>query len=295
MAISFANGFACEPSWIEAALRELAEDSSLFHTTRMEETMKTFGIGNRKVEALSAWLRGMALCNGTLANMQLTTLGRLIRSQDPQLRRPGTWWVLHFMLALPGSRSDMVQQLWQWYANEQFPFGFTTESIRQAAGRAFPAAAERTIRTGLAEVLKTLERTPLANFGLMQLDPTMGPNQFCKTPPAPETFTLPLLLAGVGQQMENADRDTLNFDELANLPGGAARVVNQSRSVMLRMVEGAAARYGSHLVAITRTAGLDSIWLRERSAAFWLACYFAEQGSVSGRHTEEKIHRLLTE
>lgn len=284
MAITIANGFGCEPSWIAAALRIVPEDPSVFRPSRITDAMSIFGIGNKKVEALCQWLRSMGLVVGTPTDLQLSHFGRLITALDPSLRRPGTWWALHLMLALP-SEQRVRHDVWQWFANEPFFFGFSTQTLHEAAGRAFPEATERTVKTGLNEVLKTLRGTPLEPYCLMPTDATQPTGALSKA--IPLDVPVPILLTGVARQMEDAGRDTLNAEELAIMSGGAARVLNIPCNVMIRMLERAAALYGSNLIAISRTAGLDSVWLGERAATFWLAVYYAEdQGTCPQMATE---------
>ncbi|HEY3366815.1 MAG TPA: DUF4007 family protein [Symbiobacteriaceae bacterium] len=291
MAISFASGFGFEPTWLEAALNVVADDPTIFQSARMKDAMSMFGIGNKKVEALCNWLRGMQLVTGTAENFRLSPLGRLIKTSDPRLRDQGTWWVLHFMLAIPSG--GMSQGLWRWYANEPFPLGYSLDALFTAAARAFPEAKERTVRSGLDEVRRSLTASPLGSLGLMRPDSSAGKNSFRKDEPV--ALTLPVLLAGIAHQMASARRDTLNAEEIANLPSGAARVVNLPRSRLLRMLGEASARYGTGLVIVSQTAGLDSVWLRERSALFWLVWHYAEKAGATVLEAEASARRTLAE
>lgn len=291
MAISFANGFGFESSWIDTALDVVPTDPTIFQGNRINDAMATFGIGNKKVEALASWLRGMRLVTGNVGNLTLSAFGRLVKMRDPRLQDPGTWWVLHFMLAIPSTGTS--QDLWQWYSNEPFLMGYDLDELRSSAARAFPGAKERTIQTGLDEVRKSLMATPLGTLGLMLPDRSAGQGRFAKNEPS--SLSLPVLLAGIAHQMTCTGRETLNVDEVTSLAGGAARVVNLPRSTTLRLLGEASALYGVGLVTVSQTAGLDSVWLFERSPLMWLAWHYAETAGEVAQAAEAKARRDLAE
>ena len=293
MAVSLANGFGLEPSWVRTALKVVPDAPTIFAPQNVQQAMLSFGIGNRKVEALGSWLRAASLCDGTPSTLRLTLLGQLIKDQDPNLEDTGTWLIIHLMLALSADSSGLRHDLWRWYAGKLFPFGFTMESLRTAAAKDFPDSTARTIRSGLDEVVKTLRLTPLGSLGFFQEDTLSGPEHLCKTPSAPGVITHALLLAGVARQLELSGRDTVNFDELIELESGVARALNLPRSSLTAILDGAPSRFGSHLVAITRTAGLDSVWLGERSLLFWLAWHYLGRRNGPRQETETHVRHLL--
>lgn len=284
MTVSFANGFACEPLWLRQALTVLPDESDIFQQSRVQEAMRVFGIGNKKVEALGRWVRGMGLTAGSPKAMALTSLGWLVRLADPEFRAPGTWWYLHFMLSQQKSDLFLNHDLWMWFANESFPIGFDDSSLLEAASRRFPEQKERTILHGLAELRGTLQNTPLASFGLLRGDG----HRWEKTEPDSESLTPAVILSCISYWLKERNRDTVHFEELLEQAGGPGRVLGLRRSRLLSGLERAVSSYGSDLISVTTTAGLDSVWLGPNPPEFWLAVHLAE---IQGVPSSEALLR----
>jgi len=79
----------------------------------------------------------------------------------------------------------------------------------------------------------------------------------------------------VARQMERLGRTSLGFAELVG-PGGAGRILGLPFSTTVRVLEEGVRQFDSHGVRLSRTAGLNTLWMDKVDVLYWYLVAYGE-------------------
>lgn len=270
--MSLSETFGFEERWIRLCLKALSSDASLFRAEEIPHTQALLGgLGNRQVLAVRDWVRGsglaVALGNGDYG---LSRVGRILLRYDPGLEEHGAIWAIHHGLCMrPGD-------IWFYahYVNE-FPSGqFTRDDIKSSFLAAKGGSEKYIDSKCVAPLLHTMKATRLGDiFGLL-----VGGNGQEYERRSPELAILPgsvvayMLLDWASRNQ----RSTVHLGELL-LPGSVGRHLGVEVDRVNQYLDMIQERYSGRVLAVSRTAGLNSITIsRGLPADAMLVCYYRE-------------------
>jgi len=94
------QSFPIKKHWIEAALREVRSNPSIFSKSNLSEFRKKFLAGANQNTAAKNWLLRSELIEGAGKNIKLSDLGECIFREDPHVNSALSWWLFHIHLCV---------------------------------------------------------------------------------------------------------------------------------------------------------------------------------------------------
>jgi hypothetical protein len=110
LTIGFSKTFPFDRLFLSRLLRAYYENPRLSKRQRME----ILGVGGQKSEAMVAWMRMIGLRDNR--KKELTTLGKIILQNDPNLEKLGTQFLIHYKLS-----SNAEAEVWFAMTNKFLP------------------------------------------------------------------------------------------------------------------------------------------------------------------------------
>ena len=283
--------FTLRCGWLKKAVDAVARDPGLFGR---QDALVFLGVGKNMVRAIRYW----ALSTGVIEEdpersknrgrwLRVSRIGRLLFADDgldPYLERPGTLWLVHYLLVA----ESKCPTTWYWFFNHFVDTQFSSDQLVAALANLAKKAgwkrvAENTLRRDVSCLIRTY-----------------GPSRTSRTVVLEDTLDCPLTELSLISELENGqayalsrtdrpslpanifafallrywkteapDRNTLQFDEVVYRPRSPGRV--------FRLSEDATSRYLASIDELTGgrigynvTAGLMQLYKRNEINPFKL-------------------------
>jgi len=95
--------FGFEDSWFRLILKNLPNHPDLFSVKSVEKAQSILRIGKLKVGAARNWAEAAGIIYKNKFSYELTPLGKIIQTHDPDMDEDGLWWALHYNLSKQNS------------------------------------------------------------------------------------------------------------------------------------------------------------------------------------------------
>ncbi|MDP9316212.1 MAG: DUF4007 family protein, partial [Chloroflexota bacterium] len=128
--IRFHQGFALNRDRLSKMVQSIATERD----TSDEAIGAQLGVNPYMIEGLRGWLYKTGLGSGTSKQHVLSPFGMLVAQYDPDLRQPGTLWLLHYYLS---SQHEERAEVWYRCFNEFLDPGkhFTGDELQSYVAR----------------------------------------------------------------------------------------------------------------------------------------------------------------
>lgn len=113
--------FDCKVDWIVKGLKEFKNDSLLFSSSNIENSISKLGLGINMIKSLNHWFKVLGLVDEN----KLTVLGELILEKDPYLENSEILWIFHWNLA----KNKEKTTLYYLFFNKIYQYRFSKENI----------------------------------------------------------------------------------------------------------------------------------------------------------------------
>lgn len=113
--------FDCKIDWIVKGLKEYKEDSTIFSSIKIEDSITKLGLGINMIKSLSHWFKVLGLVD----NDKLSILGELILEKDPFLENNDILWIFHWNLV----KNKEKTTLYYLFFNYIYQYRFSKEDI----------------------------------------------------------------------------------------------------------------------------------------------------------------------
>jgi hypothetical protein len=263
--------FFIRKGWLSKGVKNILNDPGVFFS-RDANPMDTLGIGANMVKALRYWLQVVGLTqeptNGK-RNQTLTTLGEIIKKNDPYMEELGTLWLLHYRLAT--NQDDATA--WFYFFNEFKPMEFTRDDfviqINSYIRIQGEDVAERSIEDDYNCIISTYVPRiklnpkkfspeenidcPLGELGLVDIVNKKA-KIYKKSLPKKDTLHPLILLAVIVEQAKG--EKSVRISEIQNNAKNAGKIFNLDIIALTTLL------YKIELlgfIKVVRTAGLDVI------------------------------------
>jgi hypothetical protein len=277
--------FPLRYGWLKKAVDGIGENPALFSR---DDALVSLGVGKNMVRSIRHW--GLAtnvleedadVPNNRGRSLRLTSLGKFVFGRsgvDPYLEEPGTLWLLHWQLC---SAPD-GPTTWHWAFNHFPDVEFTKERLVKSLqsvvdtnewSRVAPSTLRRDVdcfvRTYTASratrtlVLEDTLDCPFIELQLIQeLDDGHLYSFVRSDHPSLPSWVVAFAVAEYWER-HAANRDTLNFDDVAYRPGSPGQVLKLSEDGLARHLE-ELDRVTAHAIGYDVTAGLRQLYRRKR-------------------------------
>jgi len=214
-----------------------------------------------------------------------TPLGQIVGNYDPGFDEVGTWWTLHYRLSVD---PEGATAYW-WVTNHLRKQAFSVADIAEGLRGSFQDGTQRTLRDAASMVFAVIRHTPLSGeVGCYQ---AVGDERFARCVPTINSIPLGTLGYAVTDWAVMDQRTTVNIEELL-LPGAPGRIYNLTRAVLDACVDRVHNSYRGQVLAISRTAGLNSLAInREIHPLQVLEAYYLAQ--VKGLAPDEALRESI--
>lgn len=256
--------FPLREGWIGKGLESLCKDPRLFSGKKAADEL---GVGSNMVKAIRYWLRVFGLITDH-RGIALTELGKVILERDPDLEQMFTLWLLHMQIA------DCAQQATTWYLffHHNRMSTFQKEDLFEVLKKELLAYAqidsftEGSLKDDIDVLLGMYGRSqkdddpedkvlsPFSRLGLLR----KGEQGFEKQIPRLRDMDERLLLLKLYRLFEKQNGEgSVNMETITRW---AEEVFYLPKLYVHQMLEKLEHR---GLIALNRTAGLDTIYLPE--------------------------------
>lgn len=152
--------FHIRDGWLYKGLRLLSDNPELFHSPDAADAL---GVGGNMAKSIRHWLLAVGLASrgeNAKADIAVSSVGRIIRDNDPYFTSAATWWALHINLV---NNPDFAVS-WDWFFNysgqSRFEKGVAIEQLKRYLHRSTNARvpAGRTLERDFSVLLNTYAR-----------------------------------------------------------------------------------------------------------------------------------------
>jgi hypothetical protein len=279
------NTFYLREGWVYKIITEISEDALIFSKN---EAPLVFGVGKNMVPALKFWGEALGIIKKQYNKKNkkheflLTEIGKKIKEFDLYLENKNTLWLLHTNLV----KHKLFASTWYWIFNE-----YTTSSIKQSdfpdliktwvepiyteLGLNSPKIAGKTLEKDIACFVQTYTKTnnhkdpennlisPLAILGLVsKINGRIFLNSL-KTQEIPLEIFEFVLMDYLKENTDDAVSGvyTKDIKHLLQDPGSPGKVLRCSTNTLYELIVETQKRNIFDKINITRTAGLDQLYL----------------------------------
>jgi hypothetical protein len=267
--------FGFEEAWLRLILKKLPENPDLFFPKAMEKAQSLLRVGKLKVGAARAWAESAGLVCKKKGAFQLTPLGQIIATHDPDLEEDGIWWLLHYNLA----KASSPAWFYSYYCNEFSQDSFSRDDFEKAVRAYWDGSHEKPMTDSVFHKLifspfkQVFEGTRLGEeFGFWRTD-EKG-NYFRQTNDAPPLPKAILAYALLDWAMEQ-ERRSVHLEKLMEA-GGVGRIFRIAREDFDSLLVDIGEYYQKRVAWISHTAGLNSISIMDCPALAMVSAYYHE-------------------
>ncbi len=246
--------FGFEEKWMRLCLKTVNVDPNIFKPEYIQEAQRLLGgLGNRQVLALKDWARASGLIRQKHSSVfELTPIGQLLVTYDPNLEENASYWVIHHGLCMN------PDDIWFYahYANSFSVGKFSREYLKQSMLK-IRALSESVIeKKCITPLLHTMKATRLGDtLGLLARSED---GSYLRRSPDKNSLPVTIVAYMILDWASKANRTTLNIAELFQ-PGNVGTYLGIDRGTLDDILDDTQEMYSGRILHISRTAGLNSI------------------------------------
>lgn len=287
--------FPIREGWLHKGLKLLIEDPGLLVDDNAPDHL---GVGQNMAKSIRHWLVGTGLAQSTQkgrggkkADLEPTTLGRLVWKRDRYFVDQGTWWALHINLV---NNPDHAAS-WTWFfnsfSNDRFDRPVCLESLArhlQLSKQRLPN--NRTLARDISCLLATYSRPipdedsdpedahdcPFRELGLLSYFRSSGYYQLHRGPKS-----VPSELLGYAIAMSFPDAATgkgsvdIALHDATRQPGGPGKVFVLTGEALFSLAMRIEAESTERVIEITGLAGQRALRVPKKSSIEWLEQHYS--------------------
>ncbi|MFW6103249.1 MAG: DUF4007 family protein [Chloroflexota bacterium] len=286
--MGLSESFGFEERWLRRLLKAIPEEPDILTPQRIEEAqLRLGGLGNRQVYAVRDWARASGLTKGsTKGEVHLTRLGMLLLNDDPQIDEDGSLWAIHHALCMN------PDDIWFYahYANMFGPGTFSRAQLKESFSNARNLAESVIEKKCLSPLLHTMKSTRLGDdLGVLI---ARGDGEYERKAPDPSRLHPAVLAFTVCDWAARGSRSSAHVAEMMQ-EGGPARYMAIPRETFPGLLEHVQQRYAKRVLAISRTAGLNSVTFEKDMPSLALVrAYYLEH--LHGMEPLDALERALS-
>lgn len=271
--------FPLREGWLHKGLELVHADGRAFEDEHVSDRL---GVGRNMAKSIRHWLLACGLVESGAFELELTALGRGVRSSDPYFLSATTWWLMHVELVVAKSRGYS----WWWFFNqfhsERFEKPTCVEALRRhlAFVKSRVPKDETLLRDvgcmlacysrqipALREDPEDARHSPLIELGLIDHHRESGQYRVHR---GAKDVSQAVLAYSIARSFESRGEEvpgSVLLHDLARLESGPARALCLSPESLFQTIEAASTPHGKALVEIGGLAGQRVVKLRLRSSA----------------------------
>ncbi len=266
------ESFGFEKEWLVKLMKVIDQIPDVF---ARDDNQILLGMGNRKINALYVWAKGMAIIDGNKKSVRLSPAGRLIKEHDEYLGDYGTWIVLVHNLSVHPPHSPA---LFYWFFNEFNRSDFSRDDLRREFN-ASPLLTHISLTTkekALTALLAAL-RNSVVSEELRLFEEEIEPGRFHKGYP-PRNLFHPLVFAYciVDWAARNGQKGVIQIEDIAHARGLPGKVFNLPERYVQDKLDELDMRYAKRIVDIERFSGLNRAIIKEPNPTLLQKLYYEE-------------------
>jgi hypothetical protein len=276
--------FHLREGWLLKGLNALHTDPKVFSS---EDATTTLGVGKNMVESIDYWLRALRLIEKKTTGVELTSLAKMIKDNDPYLECDGTVVLCHYLLAT----NEAEATTWYWFFNKFAATEFEADSLKvylQSYVQSLTDKAnnQNTLERDVTCLLRTymeptyadkdnpetINPSPFSKFGLISsVDKKLKKNKFKLADVNPLVF---VYLAYHFWKEELGSPKSIQLEELITKDKSPGMVLGFSLDDTLSMIESIERQYGDKYLQFSRTGGYMIITLSEKDVKNAMKDYY---------------------
>lgn len=285
------ESFNIREGWLRKGMRCVEENLKLF---ACDNAMEILGVGSKMVKSIRFWLQATGLTKEVIVDagrgreQYLTDqFGKIIREYDPYFDDIFTLWLIHANIV---ANTEFCMP-WHIFFNEFDGQSFRKEHMvdicleqlqkKMAEGIAF---SEKSFYDDCTSILKmylssdtsddpedSLE-CPLTELGLIRRS-GKAQNTYSKTVPSIEKLDKLAVLYVITKALP-PEKDSVSIDDLLNAPDNIGKVFNLGRVLVNEYLDQLRVL---HYLSVTRTAGLDIVYIEHRLPLQDIMCAYYQK------------------
>lgn len=289
------ESFNFREGWLRKGMRCVEQDPMLFS---QDDVMERLGVGSKMVKSIRFWLQATGLCkevytNGGRSRAQAITedFGQVIQRWDRYFEDYFTLCLLHYKIVSNESQCPA----WNLFFNDFQGMEFTREDVgricldvlqrRLAPGVKF---SEKSLADDCSSVIRMYLRSaetenleedlscPLSELGLLQRN--RASNVIFRTAPSREKLDMLAVLYVIVSNLPE-DKYSVCISVLCQGENNVGRVFQLSRYQINEYLD--QLRVAGY-INLTRTAGLDTVYLRKAMTPAEIMETYYERAQVGG-------------
>jgi len=265
------ESFGFEKEWLVKLMKSIDTYPDLFVR---EDNQTLLGMGNRKLNALYVWARGMELISGDKKQAKLTELGRIIREYDAYLTEYGSWIVLIHNLSVHPPHNPAS---FYWFFNEFDRLEFSRDELKRQFIHSpmFDHISLITKDKGLTGLIAALRSTVIAEE--LRLFEEVEKGKFRKGYP-PRNLFHPLIFAYciVDWARRNGEKDVIQIEDINRSSGMPGKVFNLPERFVNDKLDEVDLKYGKKILDVERFSGLNRVRIKISDVHKLLTMYYHE-------------------
>jgi hypothetical protein len=265
------ESFGFEKEWLVKLMKTIDRNPDIFER---DDNQILLGMGNRKINALYTWAKGMEIIDGNKKSTRLTPIGRLIKEHDEYLSDYGTWIVLIHNLSVCPPHSPV---LFYWFFNEFNMSYFSREELKREFN-SNPMLTDFSLTTrdkALTALLAALRNTVVSEE--LRLLEEIDKVRFRKGYPPRDLFH-PLIFAYCicDWAIRNGPKSIVQIEDVVHALGLPGKLFNLPERYAQDKLDEIDIRYAKKVVDVERFSGLNRVTIKAQNPAILLKLYYEE-------------------
>jgi hypothetical protein len=265
------ESFGFEKEWLVKLIKTIDRNSDIFVR---DDNQVLLGMGNRKINALYTWAKGMEIIDGNKKSVQLTAVGRLIKEHDEYFSDYGTWIILIHNLSVYPPHNPA---LFYWFFNEFNRSDFSRDELKREfnSSTVLSHISLTTKEKALTALLAAL-RNSVVSEELRLLEETEK-GRFRKGYPPRDLFH-PLVFAYCVSDwaIRNGRKGVIQIQDIAHARGLPGKVFNLPERYVQEKLDELDMKYAKTIVDVERFSGLDRVIIKTQNPTTLQKLYYEE-------------------
>lgn len=265
------ESFGFEKEWLVKLIKTIDKNSDIFIR---DDNQILLGMGNRKINALYTWAKGMEIIDGDKKSTKLTMVGRLIKENDEYLSDYGTWIILIHNLSVYPPHNPA---LFYWFFNEFNKSDFSRDELKHEfnSSSILTHISLATKEKALTALLAALRNSVVSEE--LRLFEETAKGQFRKGYPPRDLFH-PLIFAYCISDwtIRNGRKDIIQIEDIAHARGLPGKVFNLPERYVQEKLDELDTKYQKKIIDVERFSGLNRVNIRVQNPIVLQKLYYEE-------------------
>lgn len=284
------ESFHLREGWLRKGMKNIHDDSKFFSN---EAATDILGVGSNMVKSIRYWLKacGLSLEKIEEGNKRIQILtegfGKTIFQNDPYFEDIFSLWITHYKISTNKELSTAWYLFFNQFQVKEFTKDELMESMQSELNKFTNDAqySEKSLHDDCNCIIKTYcldgkeeknpeESTicPFTELGLVEKHKTFsGKEYYIKKKPSIDRLDKLVVFYIILDRLK--DERYVSIDNVLNAECNAGKILNLDRNILNEYLD---ALKSDGYIEITRTAGLDTIYINKRTAESVLKEYYEQ-------------------